>query len=1237
MSRPSTPEQGHFPDGTRFEPKATLGRGAFGTVFEIYDTERAVVLAGKVLHRDHPVALARFKHEFRAFADLHHPNLVRLYELHAHDGQWFFTMERLRGRDPLTWLNASTTPAATLDADTSPGPQSDAVETGPASSGHGAQDLDAARRLFAQIARGLRALHESGLLHRDLKPSNILVDDSGDAKLLDFGLSRPNSESDAAVVGTRGYIAPELMRGAAATPASDWFAVGVMLHEALAGCRPSTDADGSLKDSLPEPTAAGLVTLCQALLSDAPEDRPTGAEVAKVLGAQKGPEATWSGEPSPNFVGREDEQSQLHRAVAMSRVHSVVSLVVGPSGCGKSALARAVCADVTAQGGVVLRGRCFQQERLPLRALDSIVDALARQLGDDRFETPDVRRAMEAHAGALGRVFPVLRLVQCIADTDENFPLEPMEVRRQAFEGLEGILLALARTQPVVICIDDLQWGDTESATQLGELLARNAFPGILLLGTARSDERDDSDFFHVWDRILPRLANDGRFVELELPPLAASDCEAMAAALLGSGEADVDVAKLVREANGSPFFLEELIRQAQRSQPSTLGSVGSIREAVSARIETLSVEERRVFELVSVAGAPVGTAPLLRASGLGPAAWTALDTLRAAHLVRTRERTGALHVEAYHDRTRVASLELMEPASRRRMHCDLAEALAADDMPDDARVARHWVEGGEPSRAVEPAERAATAANEAFAFERAAELWEVAIGGLAQDTPRRRDVRRRRADALVNAGRAAEAAPELESLAKQGTDASDLRRAAEQWLTSGHVEHGTKVLGEALDQVGLSSPARPGTAMAKAMFWLPGVMLRRARVKSKLDPAKQEQVDVCWSAVRGLSSVDYVRGLYFVVLGMRLALSLGEPTRCARFGMFLAAQLRAMDTPGSTGLFNRYRDQASGQANPELSAYAEYLDGYVHIQQGRPRDAAASLRPALRRFENECRGVGWEITIGSNMLGEAIFQRGDINELRTFSEAARRRAESLGDINGIQGSLTFIGLVALADDRVADARRAYDELLSVWTVDGFHYPHFMSALCRSICDLYEGSPLDASAKLEAMAPGLRESGLGRAPYVRASLLARQAGCALAVLGSAPDDAPALQEAHKTLSTLEAIRRDDSRAEAAQHRAALSWIGGDEDEARRRLAVAKTRFEALGMLGRAHVCALRLAQVSAGDPESAAAALRALGVREPYAWAAAYAPGFRPGERGIPYPETETQARPQAGSADPRD
>src|SRR6185369_13062747 len=94
---------------------------------------------------------------------------------------------------------------------------------------------------LAGLAEGVRALHAAGKLHRDLKPSNVLVHPSGRVTILDFGLASPVKEDDRshdlAIAGTPAYMAPEQLAGAAC-PASDWYAVGVMLYEALAGRRP---------------------------------------------------------------------------------------------------------------------------------------------------------------------------------------------------------------------------------------------------------------------------------------------------------------------------------------------------------------------------------------------------------------------------------------------------------------------------------------------------------------------------------------------------------------------------------------------------------------------------------------------------------------------------------------------------------------------------------------------------------------------------------------------------------------------------------------------------------------------------------------------------------------------------------------------------------------------------------------------------------------------------------------
>src|SRR5690606_13653795 len=96
-----------FPGGDRFELLGELGRGGMGVVYRVRDRERGERLALKGLRRVGPRAILRLKHEFRAVADLQHPNLIRLHELFEHDGAWFFTMELVDGVDFLRWVRPS--------------------------------------------------------------------------------------------------------------------------------------------------------------------------------------------------------------------------------------------------------------------------------------------------------------------------------------------------------------------------------------------------------------------------------------------------------------------------------------------------------------------------------------------------------------------------------------------------------------------------------------------------------------------------------------------------------------------------------------------------------------------------------------------------------------------------------------------------------------------------------------------------------------------------------------------------------------------------------------------------------------------------------------------------------------------------------------------------------------------------------------------------------------------------
>ena len=208
---------------------------------------------------------------------------------------------------------------------------------------------------LAQLATGVMALHGRHVIHRDLKPSNVMVLADGRVVLLDFGLVLEvervgASSASGEVAGTPRYMAPEQAGGGAVTAASDWYAVGVMLYEALAGRPPF---DGSLyavlrdKQQLdPPPLPAGpgvpedLAALCMRLLARDPKQRPDAREVAGIVASQAG-----SGRAAPapggGLVGRNQHLAALQDACrTLQRQREPLTVFIsGRSGEGKTTLA----------------------------------------------------------------------------------------------------------------------------------------------------------------------------------------------------------------------------------------------------------------------------------------------------------------------------------------------------------------------------------------------------------------------------------------------------------------------------------------------------------------------------------------------------------------------------------------------------------------------------------------------------------------------------------------------------------------------------------------------------------------------------------------------------------------------------------------------------------------------------------------------------------------------------------
>lgn len=184
-----------FSGNSRFKLLRQIGAGGMGVVYEALDQQRNTRVALKTLRETDAHLLYRLKREFRSLRDLVHRNLVRLDELFAEGGHWFFTMELLEGEELHTYLRgAAGGPAARRDAasalwagSTLPNGAAAAppiAAGGPSATadtenGHEraprAIDLDRVRGIFRQIAEGLIAVHDAGKIHRDIKPSNIIV------------------------------------------------------------------------------------------------------------------------------------------------------------------------------------------------------------------------------------------------------------------------------------------------------------------------------------------------------------------------------------------------------------------------------------------------------------------------------------------------------------------------------------------------------------------------------------------------------------------------------------------------------------------------------------------------------------------------------------------------------------------------------------------------------------------------------------------------------------------------------------------------------------------------------------------------------------------------------------------------------------------------------------------------------------------------------------------------------
>jgi serine/threonine protein kinase len=1255
----------------RFRIQRCLGAGGFGVVYQAFDQQRGESVALKALRDGSVEALFRLKREFRALADIAHPNLVRLHELLGEGDQWFFTMELIEGMDFLQFVGGAPfreradSAERTLPA---PSPHSSPVSPpmpsaaardhlaigvegagDPDSTGPGPQ-LDTERLRFGlrQAVWGIQALHRAGQLHRDIKPSNVLVARDGRVVLLDFGvvtdLSVAGSKRSISVVGTPAYMSPEQGSARPLSEATDWYSLGVMLFEALTGQWPFTGSfiemmwDKRHKDAAaPRDLAPGvpsdLDALCVDLLRREPSQRPGGDEILARLGAVQAatyrPSGTAPSAPATApFVGREEHLRALGRGLEATRAGTaVVVRLHGPSGAGKTAIARRFLQTARRSGAVVLSGRCYERESVPYKALDSLIDALSQFL--KKLPVAEAREILPRDVLALARLFPVLRRVEPIAGARRRVLEIPdsQELRRRAFAALRELLARLAEQHDVVLFIDDLQWGDVDSAALLADLLHPPHPPSLLLLACYRASEAAASPFLKRF--LSPGGAGCGPdAMDLPVGLLSQSEARDLTLALLGTEASPIGADEIARESGGNPFFLSELVRYAQAGiDPSEAGRVAreavaakvTLEEVIRSRIRRLPDSSRRLLEVLAVAGAPLRPALARHAAGLeGDDA--PLDFLRVNHLIRTRASGDRDEIEPYHDRIRETVVGQLSPEAIRDHHRLLALALEGSGSADPESLALHFQEAGELDRAAEYAAAAAQRATEALAFDRAARLYRLARELRAGNGAARRTLCVRLGDALVNAGRGAEAA-QVYLEAVDGSAAADAleleRRAAEQYLSSGHIREGIATLRRVLAKVGLRMAASPRAALVSMIFRRLILRLRGIGFKehdsTQVPAATLARIDVCWSAAKGLILSDLIRGFDFHARHALLALRAGEPYRVAR-ALTIEAANSGQGGGRTRGRTSQMLEEAMAIAkridHPHAIGFALSVAGVTAYLEGRWKDAREFTQRAESVLRERCRGVAWDLDNTHYYALLVLFFLGELKQLGEALPGLLKEAQDRGDLYAVTSMRTRLSyLVRLANDEPARAREELREAIAIWPADVFRLQHWYEMIGQVESLLYAGEGPSAWGVVRERWPLLERSFILRAQSIRIQSLSFRARAAIAA-----DDPEAAALAEKDAGRIERERMPWGNALAKLLRAGVASVREEKTEAIAYLEAAERDLVAADMALHATVARRRRGQLAGGTDGAALVAaanewMAAQSIRNPERMAAMLAPG----------------------------
>ncbi len=906
--------------------------------------------------------------------------------------------------------------------------------------------------------------------------------------------------------------------------------------------------------------------MCRALLQRElkAEPAPETQALAKRIRSQTEPARAAQAVVPPALmadaplIGRASEHLQLVTTFRLSRrgqLH-IVSLV-GEPGIGKTRLAQEFLAWAAAQGAEVLQGRAVELGgQLPYQPWGEALRARFAQEANPR------RWLSDTWLAELSRLLP--ELSERLPDLPPPLTVSEGEARARLFEAVARFAQALAKSAPLVLFIDDLQWADA-SALELLHYAARrwaDEHLPIMLLVALRTEELATQPRLSEW---LASIEHDLAATRLLLGTLTDDDTREWVKAVGASGHflpANVEAfaQQLFAETRGHPFFiaqtLKELAERATEDFPHVVPR--GVSALIRGRLARLSVDARRACAAGAVVGDGFDLERLCAIANLNEGeGLAALEELLARGLLR---ESGAVY-RFEHDKIRQVAYGELSAARRRVLHRRALEALEAVGAPP-ANLVRHALAVGLHARAGELSTAAGDAAMQLSAPRDAISHYTRARALLAKQADRASTHQPR---LFLQLGRAYELISEW-ALA---------RETYEALVVYARERH------EPIDECAALN--RLATVMAQGLFDLPAATtyLAQAQQVAERSGDKLGLAETAWNVAHmGLYTWDGASSLAHAERALALARELNQPQLIARG---LNAVAWAQQMLGQPKRVEQYAAEAQAMytqlGDRVMPIECLNLIAIARIYDGRPREAIHPTREAAR-LNGEI-GNEWAQANSAGVLSLALLECGAYAEALAQAQAAVATARKASHALSRVFSFTVLG-------DIYRALFALDEALAIhleaWSMaEGLRHPYtsemVASALCADhvLAENWDEAHGFARAALAVRHYGQLYPGFTRALETEALLRG----------GDVERAAEDVQRMGEQVAKLADNRR--YRLQYLRARATLSRWRGDSEQAIQDLIAAETLAEASGLPGEQWQIAvlLRDAHDARGEHEQA--------------------------------------------------